>query len=921
VWLDGEPGIGRTALLAAGLDQAESLGCHLFVARADESGQILPLLVLLDALRIGPQAADRVRAEIADRLWGPSATRVVMLGDPVVAAAELLVTLVERICVAGPVVLAVDDLQWVDEMTLAVWSRLGRAVNQLPLLLLAAARPVPKRKEIDRLRLNLADAGSLELRLGPLSPEDVAAQVQQLVSHPPGLKLRRLLAGAGGNPLYVRELVDSLTSERRIQMRGGLVELVEGTTGAPESSLRAVGARLTFLSETTTRILRLASLLGEEFRVEHLSLLTDRPASALSRAIEEAIVAGVLGDSGTMLAFRHTLIHQALYASMPRSLRDALHQQAAQALAVAKAPAEAVAGHLLAARRIPGDWTTAWLAGAAPTLTRRAPHLAVDLLQGARQAIESTDPRRAMLDVHLIDAQYELGGYHDVETLARSLLASNHNPDVAGRVTWTRARARAVLGHFDQSLAITGQALAEQTTTDVWSARLRALHALSLTRTARHVEALDAARQAVAHGELAGDRLAVGWAIFASSLVQARLHQDDAAALTMHDQAAAALGDEAEATDLRLLLPSHQATALWNLGRQAEAAHVIQQALALAERAGTPAVLATLRLVAAETFFRAGRWDDALAMLEAASDIPLYSPVQMSLSGVAALIAVHRDDDTAMRRYLRDAEAGSFPTGYVGAADNLSIARAFAAERDGRPEQALTVLLEVLDPQSNRLFERLSYNPDSCLWLIDTVRLALGLGDNGIAEAASQACSAEATRHPLPATMGATQHCRGLVEADHAQLLSAADEFGRGGYPHFQAAALEGAAVLLAQRGDVANARSVYTDARRTYTELDATWDLRRADARLRSYGIRHGVRSRRRRPSTGWDALTPTEIKIANLIAAGRSNPDIATNLYLSRNTVQTHVSHILAKLDCRTRIEIARMAVTQHQADAEGS
>jgi DNA-binding CsgD family transcriptional regulator len=356
---------------------------------------------------------------------------------------------------------------------------------------------------------------------------------------------------------------------------------------------------------------------------------------------------------------------------------------------------------------------------------------------------------------------------------------------------------------------------------------------------------------------------------------------------------------------------------LWNLGRQAEATGVIGQALALADRVGTPAVLATLRVVAAEACFLAGRWDDALAELEAARDIPSHHPVGMNLVGVAALIAVHRDDQSTMRRHLRDAEAAGFPTGYVGVVDNLTVARALAAERDGRPEQALTVLLEILDPESNRLFERPSHNPDQCLWLIDTVRLALALGDNGIADAATKACSAEAKRHPLPATLGATQHCRGLLEADHTLLLSAADAFGRGGYPLFRATAMEHAAVLLAQRGAVADAREVYTDARRTYTNLDAAWDIRRADARLRSFGIRHGVRGQRRRPRSGWEALTPTEVKIAHMIAAGKSNPDIATNLYLSRNTVQTHVSHILAKLDCRSRIDIARRAMTQHQED----
>jgi DNA-binding NarL/FixJ family response regulator len=73
-----------------------------------------------------------------------------------------------------------------------------------------------------------------------------------------------------------------------------------------------------------------------------------------------------------------------------------------------------------------------------------------------------------------------------------------------------------------------------------------------------------------------------------------------------------------------------------------------------------------------------------------------------------------------------------------------------------------------------------------------------------------------------------------------------------------------------------------------------------------------------RARPARGWEALTPAEAKIAYLVAEGKSNPDIAAELWLSRNTVETHVSRILAKLGARSRMEIARQAL-QHPPAAE--
>src|SRR5437016_675690 len=92
-----------------------------------------------------------------------------------------------------------------------------------------------------------------------------------------------------------------------------------------------------------------------------------------------------------------------------------------------------------------------------------------------------------------------------------------------------------------------------------------------------------------------------------------------------------------------------------------------------------------------------------------------------------------------------------------------------------------------------------------------------------------------------------------------------------------------------------------------------ATWDGRRhalatQQARFRAHGIRRGPRAKHRQARSGWDSLTPAEIKIAALVESGLSNPEIADKLLLSRRTVATHVSHILKKLDVNSRIDIAR-------------
>jgi predicted ATPase len=207
VWIDGEPGIGKTAFLAEALGRVDVPASQLYASRAEDTVDFFPLRALFDALSIHPAVADPYRAEIADRLWGRGPGGLIRPGKAVTAGAEMLLVLVDRLCAAGPVILIVDDMQWADEATLAVWGRLDRATQQLPLLLVAAARPVPRRAEVDRLRRLLASTGSVNLALEPLDDDQVGLLVEQIASAPPGTSLVRQ---AGGNPLYGRELVGAL---------------------------------------------------------------------------------------------------------------------------------------------------------------------------------------------------------------------------------------------------------------------------------------------------------------------------------------------------------------------------------------------------------------------------------------------------------------------------------------------------------------------------------------------------------------------------------------------------------------------------------------------------------------------------------------------------------------------------------------
>ena len=160
---------------------------------------------------------------------------------------------------------------------------------------------------------------------------------------------------------------------------------------------------------------------------------------------------------------------------------------------------------------------------------------------------------------------------------------------------------------------------------------------------------------------------------------------------------------------------------------------------------------------------------------------------------------------------------------------------------------------------------------------------------------------------------GVRAQCRGLADRDPDLLAEAVASYRSAGQMFQLAQAVEDLGIVLAEGGGTAAARPHLVQALRLYEDLAATWDLHRIRARFREYGIRAGSHAARDRPATGWASLTETESGIARLIADGKSNPEIAHTLFLSRRTIETHVSHILAKLGQRSRVDIARLAAAQ--------
>jgi DNA-binding CsgD family transcriptional regulator/tetratricopeptide (TPR) repeat protein len=837
VLLEGEPGIGKTALLDAVLEQARTIaGVTVCSAACDATTAQAPLAVLLRALSSNSSPAP------------PH-------GLPLAAAVERVFALIDRRSAEGPLLLAIDDLHEADEASLLVWQRVCAATTRAPLLLVGTLRPVPRRTEVDRLRRILKDNAGVSLPLAPLTATEVTTLAGRLLSAAPGPRLTERLASAGGNPLYVHELVDALAAAQAIVRADGGAELAETEPRSPtqpDALARAVTNRLAFLGPETLDVLRAATLLGPEFAVADLSAALQRPAGLLALAIQETVTAGIVEPVGLRLRFRHGLLRQALHETIPQPERTTLRQAAVRALMENAAPVERVAELIIGDLDAADGWEIEWVARHADDLARRSPELAVQLFEHILVRADLDEEHQAELRDKLSDLYFTLARYDEVAELAEQILNHTHDPNRRGHATWISANALARLGRITE-------ADVDPRLPEIWQARLQA-------RSAR----------ALSTGERLSDPMTIGYALYAKA--QALFQDSDMPGCLEAANRALALSTistHPSFSDLRILLSSLRVSALTRLDRFDEAADVLRAARTLDERVG-PARLAPYAIAAAELAYPQGRWDDALTELTAVRGIPAsaFHPRNPdALHGLAALIAVRRDDQRKAELHLSALTGTASP--------NAVLARALYEERAGRPDSALATLQVVLEPDDPSLLPLL-------------VRLALAHDNRPLATAAAERAQGYVA-----------EWCRALVNNDPDQLSAPADRLRSVGRIPELAWALEDLAVLRVRDG-AAPARRALAEARALSTEYGAAWDARRATARLRARGVRPGNRTTNR-PRTGPQALTDTERRIADLVGQGLSNPDIAAIMSLSRRTVETHVSRILAKLGARSRREIA--------------
>lgn len=887
VLVEGEPGIGKSALLGEATEEAARQGFSLAAGAADQLGRAIGFSGVCGTLR-GPLAG--LAGEELGGFLPDQATQWIT---------EMRADLKRR-ATSAPVLVCVDDLQWASPAALAGLRALPMGLKHHPVAWLLAESRTPRRPAEYLFGL-LEKDGAARITLAPLGHDAVAGIITDAFGGPPDKALADMALGAAGNPLLLAELARGLRDERAVRVADGRAMLV--STRLPQRIHRLAQRRLDVLGKRARQLLVTAVVLGPTFRLEDAAEMLGETPAALLPVVEEVMDAAIVTATEHAFAFRHPLLRRAVDEMIPAPARKALHRQYGEILLARGDSAACAAGHLLQGAH-PGDRTSlAGLDKAAAQTRSSAPQTAASLALRAVELTPPADPAALSRAVAAAEALTAAGRIEQAGGIARDMLARPLPPAAEDRL---RCVLSSVLCAAGQAREAAGQArlvlarpeLPDDLRDQVLTAQLQALAGLRDEPAVR-----EAGTILTAYGYYHGHAGA------AACLIRAVISWEngqisDSLGL-LRDAARRGAGFSADARHVQPLLAL--AAALVDLRQLGEAEDILRTAGNLALQ-NIPAE-AALSMLRARINLATGRLAAAAADGQAALDTAQalgahgYAAAAHSVLSVTEL---RRGDLAGAVRHLacRPVLGPQFADIYARPETRMAEAQIIEV-RDG-PAAALTHIRRLCDDLPARP-GLLAGDPAIAAWLTRTAHAA---GDSGLAAGIAQAVQALANAQPgFPALAIAAAHSQGLACRDPARLAEAATHHPD---PWARASAAEDLGTLHVRQGDREQAIDRLQEALGGYGQVHADHDQARVRRRLRKLGIRRRHWTTHvSGPVTGWDSLTATEKAVAGLVAEGLNNKQVADRMYISTHTVAHHLRQAFRKLSIASRVELTRIVV----------
>jgi ATP/maltotriose-dependent transcriptional regulator MalT len=963
VMIGGEAGVGKSRLVAGFAERSRGVGARALMGGCLELGaEGLPFAPFTAVLRavvrdlgvagvaeLLPGGATRELARLLPEFGEPA--RPDDVGEARARLFEQLLTLLERLAEAGPVVLVIEDMHWADRSSRDLLAFLIRNQPSAPGLLIVVTYRSDDLHQAHPLRALLAELDRIgwvtRMDLGRLTRPDTDRMVAQIIGREPGDDLlAAVYRRSEGNPLFVEAL------------------LVNGELGSglPESLRDLLLAAVQRLPEETKEVVRVASAAGDRTGHGLLAAATGLEDAALDRALRPAVAANVLLADSDGYVFRHALIREAVHDELLPGERSRVHRRFAEAIAADPA--------LVMPGRASGEQARHWYAARDTTRALASAWQAACQAGGSLAYAEQLGMLSRVLELweQVPDAASQIGGDH-IAVLEAAVRAAELAGEYDRGVMLAQAAMREVdaavepirvallfeargllkyrLGRADY-LDDLREAVRLVPADPPSAARARVLEALAHRTERLHgwdtPELRAAAEEAVLLARRVGDAATEAAALV--TVARAEPIGGNVERIRALLAQARVVASRAGASQPLLSAAIVESDLLEGAGLHELAAEVAREGLATAREHGLARTYgATLASNLAEPLLSLGRWDEADEIIEHAM---LLFPPRLNrtyLQRLAGDIALFRGDLAAAARYLVLVRSVLDHIRYENQ-HHLPLVRLECEvwlAQGGRAE-ALSVIEDALDRSDVRqsrprvdgpryTWPLLVVGARACTAaasgrggsllakagaMLDRLRAEAGkLAAEGLAQQAQQltfaAEAARATRAvatepgelPSPAGMRAAwdEAARAWEAASEpyplaVTLLRSAEAALGAGDPEGGATRLRRAAVLAQRLGAAPLSDDIALLARRARVTLGPPGDA--ADARAAPVQNAEPERL----------GLTARELEVLRLVAAGRSNREIASELFISVKTASVHVSNILGKLGVSGRGEAAATA-----------
>jgi DNA-binding CsgD family transcriptional regulator len=864
----GEPGIGKTTLWEAGVEAARRRSRRMLVHRAIEPESQLAFTALSDFLgeAIGEMLPSLVPArrralEVALLLEEPGSDPP----DPRAVALAFLDVL-RMLAASTPILLAVDDLQWVDPASAQILQFALRRLRDAPIATLATVR--------GDAALVLPDAA--QLSLGPLSlgalHHLLKARHELELARPELVRLREMTAG---NPFFALEVGREL---QRTQARLGPGQPLP----VPANLKQLLGRRLARLSDETRGVLLSASALARPT----LRTLEGAHGQAACDALEEATRAGIVELDGERLRFVHPLLASVCYEEAPVWRRRDAHRRLADVVT----DIEERARHLaLGSERRDPPVAAAVEAAADHAAARGATAAAAELAE-----LAPPDRRNRLRAAYF----HRLAGNRErAAAILEELL--DDGPAGPDRAEVLFALAALRRGDLREVAQLCEEALREAGGDDARAAEISAFRSWMKLLAGDVRGALADARAGLAKAENARDDV-----LLARAIARVAMAETWACAIT---PGLVERGVEIEQTIDRAL-EFHEsptiafARRLICLSELDRARSLLAEAEASAAARGDEGTRAHVLFHRALLEWFAGRWSDALAhaaagldLAEQLGDEQLRGMFLNARATVDASIGDERARSEAEEAIVISQAVSDrvFPLWDVAALGHLELSLG-----------NLRAASDYLRPLPRHLVSLGWDDPTDQLWP-DAIETLVGIGELEEARSLLELFAERAQRLGGPWPLAAAARCRGLLAAAEGDIAGALQSFSRSLEAHERSASPFERARTLLSFGSVQRRAKRKRAAREALEEAAAGFD--QLGARLWAERAREELRRvSGRRPSTS--KLTDTEERVAWLAAQGLSNKEIGAALFVTVHTVEAHLVHVYRKLGISSRGELAR-------------